>query len=159
MMLWTDAYLADTGHLSTIQHGAYLLLLMTMWKNGGWLPNDDDKLASYARLKSDQWSKMAAVIRDFFTPEGGLLTQKRLSKEFQKINDLSALRKISSQLGVKAKTLKSLNRQQPNGNQMLTNLRIDKIGLLSIAEENGLARLSAPLEVSARLTALIKSKS
>ena len=44
MQIWTDAYLGDTSHLSTTEHGAYFLLLMAMWRNGGSLPNDDAML-------------------------------------------------------------------------------------------------------------------
>jgi len=79
--LWTDAYLADTGHLSTIEHGAYLLLLMTMWRAGGKLPNDDKRIARYTRLSAGQWERMKPVIMEFFTVDGDEITQGRLSDE------------------------------------------------------------------------------
>ena len=44
--LWTDAYLGDTTHLTTIEHGAYMLLLMVSWRSPDCrLPDDDAMLA------------------------------------------------------------------------------------------------------------------
>lgn len=80
--LWTDAYLADTTHLSTVEHGAYLLLLITMWRSGDKaLPNDDVRLARFARLRLDQWRRMKPTILAFFEIDGGCIRQARLTDE------------------------------------------------------------------------------
>lgn len=75
MPLATDAYLADTTHLSTVEHGAYLLLLMTLWRAGGRLPNDPRKLARFARLSPSQFRRVWAVIGDFFYVDGAEIGQ------------------------------------------------------------------------------------
>ena len=41
MPMYWDAYIADTTHLSTEEHGAYLLLLAAMWRRDGSVPDDD----------------------------------------------------------------------------------------------------------------------
>lgn len=80
--LWTDAYLGDTVHLSTTEHGAYLLLLMTMWRSSEKrLRSDDALLARYARLTSSQWKRMRPVLMEFFCEEDGWISQRRLTDE------------------------------------------------------------------------------
>jgi uncharacterized protein YdaU (DUF1376 family) len=88
--LWTDAYLADTGHLTTIEHGAYLLLLVTMWRNGGELPNDDKELARYARMTSGQWLRIKPRLMRFFTVSSDSITQGRLTDELVAVKQKSA---------------------------------------------------------------------
>lgn len=65
MPLWVGDYLADTGHLTTVEHGAYVLLIMHYWRRGG-LPDDDVKLASIARLPLEQWQSIRTTIQDLF---------------------------------------------------------------------------------------------
>lgn len=95
--LWTDAYLGDTGHLSTTEHGAYLLLLITMWRNKGSLPNDDKLLARYARLTSTQWRRIKPILMPFFEVDGDELRQARLTDEY------AAVRRQSLKQSDKAK--------------------------------------------------------
>lgn len=90
MPLWTDAYLGDTTHLTTVEHGAYLLLLMTMWRNDGSLPNDDDRLAKYARMSRAQWARIKDTIMEFFVLENDRLIQRRLSDELNAVRQHSA---------------------------------------------------------------------
>ncbi|MCR6671462.1 DUF1376 domain-containing protein [Devosia ginsengisoli] len=89
--LWTDAYLADTGHLTTLEHGAYLMLLMSMWRAGGDLPNDDRKLARFAKLTTPQWQRIKDTIMEFMTvsPDGLTVSQGRLGDELQYVRDHS----------------------------------------------------------------------
>lgn len=91
MPLWTDAYLGDTTHLTTIEHGAYLLLLMAMWRTEAKrLPNDDKLLARYARLTPGQWRKLKVVLMPFFRVHGEHITQGRLTDEANAVRRSSA---------------------------------------------------------------------
>lgn len=82
MPLWTDAYLGDTTHLTTTEHGAYMLLLMAAWRTKtGSLPDDDRLLARFARMTPAQWKKARPVIVQFYTVEDGMWIQGRLKDE------------------------------------------------------------------------------
>lgn len=83
MPLYFGAYLTDTMHLTTEQHGAYLLLLMACWKRGGCLPDDDSQLAAITRMTPAGWRKARAVIEPFWQITGRGWTQKRLGIELE----------------------------------------------------------------------------
>lgn len=84
MPFYFGDYLADTMHLTTEQHGAYVLLLFAGWKAGGALPDDDQQLAAITKASAARWRSMRAVIQQFYTVAGGKWNQKRLSAELSK---------------------------------------------------------------------------
>ncbi len=74
--------MGDTTHLTTVEHGAYLLLLIAMWRTPEKrLINEDKRLARYAKLTPQQWSRMRRTIMEFFRVEDGHINQGRLSDE------------------------------------------------------------------------------
>lgn len=66
MKLFPADYLADTQHLTTEEHGAYLLLLMNYWQTGKPLDNSDEKLYIVARLSRTRWKAVRESIAPFF---------------------------------------------------------------------------------------------
>jgi uncharacterized protein YdaU (DUF1376 family) len=65
-MYWPN-YLADTAHFTTVEHGAYLLLIAHYWCNGG-LPDDDKQLIRIARVRFQDWKRMRPVLSSKFEP-------------------------------------------------------------------------------------------
>ena len=65
MPFYPADYLADTGHLTTQEHGAYFLLILHYWCNSG-LPADERKLARIARMTAPEWDTARDTIADFF---------------------------------------------------------------------------------------------
>lgn len=96
-------YLGDTMHLTTLQHGAYVLLLMHYWRNGP-LPNDDGKLAQIARMDRKAWQTINEVLREFFTVNGdGTLHQKRMDWELRRWGEIADKRREAGKRGAEAK--------------------------------------------------------
>lgn len=119
MPLYVADYLADTTHLNTEQHGAYLLLLMACWKRGGELPNDPGMLSAMTKLSPASWRKNAAVLLDFFTIDGGVLVHGRVREEAEKAQRLSDLRRDAGSRGGRPKKPKP----EANENQLLSQLQ------------------------------------
>ncbi len=91
--LWTDAYLGDTVHLTTIKHGAYLLLLMTAWRARSHdLPDDDRMLARYCRLTVGQWRRIRPTLEPFWMVANGRWSNRRLLDELDAVRQARAQR-------------------------------------------------------------------
>lgn len=102
--LFTDAYLADTRHLTTEEHGAYLLLLMCAWRCTGCVLEDNDKtLARIAGLSPTKWRRLKPVIVQFFTIEGGVWKQKKLQAVYSDVASRVARNKANGARGGRAR--------------------------------------------------------
>lgn len=67
MPLFIGDYLSSTMHLTPEQHGAYLLIQMSYWKNLGPLP--ESVIPTITRLSPDAWSIAQALFKQFFDTE------------------------------------------------------------------------------------------
>src|SRR5690606_28714882 len=65
MPLHIETYLADTGHLTAAEHGAYMLLIMTYWRDGG-LPDDERLIARIAKMSKDDWAESKDILASYF---------------------------------------------------------------------------------------------
>jgi len=81
--LWTDAFMADTGHLSDAEVGLYARILMTMWRLPNCrLPNDDTWLAKrFGKTTAEVETQIRPLIREFCHNDGNWIIQKRLMRE------------------------------------------------------------------------------
>src|ERR1700761_4719510 len=80
MPVFIGDYLADTMHLSTEQHGAYLLLLFHLWRRGT-LQDDDGALAQITGLSRYAWNQARPVLAGFFQVQDGLWRHGRVERE------------------------------------------------------------------------------
>ena len=87
MPFYTGDYIRDTVHLTPEQHGAYLLLLFSMWDHGGELANDASSLRRAARVDQRRWRKVWEAIRPFFRVIGDSLRHKRIDEELQRTGE------------------------------------------------------------------------
>ena len=81
--LHTDAYLADTRHLSTLEHGAFLLLLMCAWRTEGCrLADNDGFLARIVGLTPYRWRKVRTSLEPLFQISEGYWYNAKLTRTY-----------------------------------------------------------------------------
>lgn len=97
MPVYIGDYLADTMRLSTLQHGAYFLLMLEYWRQGP-LPDDMDELSAIARAERKVWDKTIwPTLKRFFSKgEDGLLHQKRVDIELGIASEKSSKRSAAA---------------------------------------------------------------
>ena len=87
MPLYVGDYLADTTHLSTAEHGAYLLLIMTYWRTEAPIEDDDERLARIVGATPKEWAKLRKPVAAFFDVADGVWRHKRIDAELAAARD------------------------------------------------------------------------
>ena len=107
MPIYIGDYLADTMHLSTAEHGAYLLLIFAYWRSGKPLTDDDKVLAGICKVTAKQWRGLRPTLSRFFIVGSGEWRHKRIDAELVKWQSLKDKRSEAGAAGAAAKWSKS----------------------------------------------------
>ena len=138
--LFTGDYMRDTDHLETVEHGAYLLLLIALWNQGGRIKADPKYLARTTRLSNYKFPAVWRALEGFFYVDGDQLAHGRIDKELKKVAEISAKNR---QNRMAAETKKTQRKQQKPATTVEQPSRTYPKGISSIP--NGIENLS-PLE-------------
>lgn len=112
-------YQKDTNSLTTLEHGAYFLLLNECWQHGQ-IPLEAHRRAAVCKMTLKDWKKVAPSVEPFFNDDG---TNKRASKEIAKAEVIRQRRAIAgarggTQSGIsKAITKGMASKYEANANQ------------------------------------------
>lgn len=82
---YLDDYLVDTPHLSTLEHGAYLLILFNYWRRQKPLP--EIQLASIAMMSAEDFASIRDKLAEFFDVRDGVWHHKRVESELQRVKE------------------------------------------------------------------------
>ena len=93
MPLYVADYLKDTRHLSTTEHGAYLLLILHAWTHEGLIPGDEKRVARIAGLTPKEWKYSRDVLLEFFIKKSDGFRHKRIEKERARASALTEQRR------------------------------------------------------------------
>lgn len=141
MQLYPADYLADTAHLSTLEHGAYLLLMFNYWQRGESFKAKDEqtlnkRLAIVARLSNEEWEQVRDNLQEFFNVvihdkeiewrheriERDLATVQEKSEKAKRAGKLSAESRRSKSK-IETKDSASLAKDQQASNECLANVK------------------------------------
>ena len=117
MPFYIADYLADCSHLTTLEHGAYLLLIMNYWQRGRVLPASDDRLANIARLSSEDWAMVRPALSEFFEQSASDWKHKRIEIELSKFRNKTEQAKAAGKASAERKLNGSSTAVQRTSNE------------------------------------------
>lgn len=108
MPLYAADYLGDTMHLTLEQHGAYIKLLMCMWRAGGELPFDHPTIARMLAITPKKWAAIRGPVMAFFEHDEASFWNSRLREELAKTTEMVRPKRAAGEAGARSKVLKTL---------------------------------------------------
>lgn len=149
--LYVNDYLADTTALEAAEHGAYMLLIMAYWKQGGPLKDDDNSLRKMARVSREEWKEIRETLEPFFTVADGFWHHKRMDKELFEAEEKYQRRAKAGSKGGKQKgnsnasaMLKQEGSNAPHNSQLTTNTSSEEEVSLPASSKSGRKRNDYP---------------
>ena len=89
MKLYIGDYLGDTQHLSCLEHGAYMLLIMAYWQAGGPITSDPVVLRRITKTSLKEYKNWHENVLKMFEVRGAMLVHKRIDLEIAKRQQVS----------------------------------------------------------------------
>lgn len=116
MQLYVADYLADTPHLTTEEHGAYLLLIFNYWQTGRPLPKS--RLAGIAKLSNERWTDVERSLNEFFLDTGSEWVHERIERDLEVVKSAQTQRVAAGNASAAKRALEKALK-----NQMASDLR------------------------------------
>ncbi|HCJ6540407.1 YdaU family protein [Pseudomonas aeruginosa] len=114
IQLYVADYLADTMHLSTEEHGAYLLLIFNYWQTGKPIPKA--RLSRIARVPNDRWPAVEASLNEFFNDNGNEWVHERIERDLLAVDSTRNQRSAAGKASAAAKKARKEAEHQRNSN-------------------------------------------
>lgn len=120
IQLYVSDYLADTAHLSTTEHGAYLLLIFNYWQRGESFKAKDERslnkrLACVARMTEHEWENVRETLAEFFDVSETEWIHNRIEDDLYQVNSKSEKARAAG----KASAERRSNKRSTNAEQTL----------------------------------------
>lgn len=117
MPMYVGDYLKDTQHLSTAEHGAYILLIIHAWTREGALPADTERLRRITGMDQKDWKRSWPVLREFFQEDGDGYRHSRIDRELanarRMVEQRSAAGKASAEARRRQRSLNDDGNENP----------------------------------------------
>lgn len=118
MQLYIADYLADTMHLSTEEHGAYLLLMFNYWQTGKSIPKS--RLPKIARMSNERWLSVEASLKEFFIESGDEWIHERIERDLEAVRSSLKQKSAAGKASAIARKAKKGTEKQRGGNERST---------------------------------------
>ncbi|MGP9834233.1 YdaU family protein [Marinobacter sp. NSM] len=122
IQLYTADYLADTMHLTTEEHGAYLLLIFNYWQTGKPIPKK--RLQKIARISNDRWPSVEDSLSEFFADDGEFWVHGRIERDLDAVKDAQEQRVKAGRASAEARKRSKQTKSEREVNDRSTPVEI-----------------------------------
>ncbi|MBW9238333.1 DUF1376 domain-containing protein [Pseudomonas carnis] len=122
MQLYVADYLADTMHLTTEEHGAYLLLIFNYWQTGKPIPVS--RLARITRLSNERWTDVERSLGEFFNERDNEWIHDRIERDLEAVRASQEQRIAAGKASAEARKQAAKPRPKASRNARSTTVEI-----------------------------------